>query len=175
MTQEYRRRRAFGKAGVACFAAAILGIALAAPGAHARARLVTRSQLPLHTQGRWIVDNGGKRVKFACVNWSGAAQKDGVVGGLQHQAVDAIAHTFAAMGFNCVRIPWSVEMVLQPHDVHNSSLLAANPALMGSSTLELLDAVVDACAGAQLMVIMVSHAVQAAPVVVCGAVVLRGC
>ena len=40
--------------------------------------------LPLHTSSRWIVDSKGKRVKLACVNWSGAAQKDGVVSGLQH-------------------------------------------------------------------------------------------
>ena len=54
--------------------------------ATALTRLDQRSPpaLPLHTSSRWIVDSTGKRVKLACVNWSGAAQKDGVVSGLQH-------------------------------------------------------------------------------------------
>ena len=48
--------------------------------AGAGATLVTPEQLPLSTSSRWIVDAKGKRVKLACINWSGAAQKDGVVG-----------------------------------------------------------------------------------------------
>ena len=120
-------------------------------------RLVTPEQLPLRTSSRWIVDAQGIRVKLACVNWSGAAQKDGVVGGLQHQPVAAIAALFAAQGFNCVRLPWSVAAVRTPHTVSNASLLAANPSLRGRSTLQILDAVVAACAAARLMVILDNH------------------
>ena len=120
-------------------------------------RLVTPDQLPLYTSGRWIVDTSGKRVKLACVNWSGAAQKDGVVGGLQHQPAGLIAGLFASQGFNCVRIPWSVAAVEQPHHVSNMTLLAANPSLLGKSTLEILDAVVEACAAARLMVVLDNH------------------
>ena len=120
-------------------------------------RLVTVDQLPLRTSGRWILDNKGARVKLACVNWSGAAQKDGVVGGLQYQPAGRIAALFASQGFNCVRIPWSVAMVQQPHKLTNSSLLAANPSLLGKSTLEILDAVVEACAESQLMVVLDNH------------------
>ena len=121
------------------------------------ATLVQPDQLPLQTSSRWIVDAKGRRVKLACVNWSGAAQKDGVVGGLQHQPARRIAALFAAQGFNCVRIPWSVASVRQPHNVTNQTLLAANPSLMGRSNLDILDAVVEACAAAQLMVVLDNH------------------
>lgn len=123
----------------------------------ARAPLVSEDRLPLQSSSRWIVDRFGKRVKWACVNWSGAAQKDGVAGGLQHQSAANIASRFRDYGFNCVRIPWSVQMVLEPHSVSNQTLLAANPRLLGKSTLEILDSVVDACANARLLVILDNH------------------
>ena len=91
------------------------------------------------------------------MNWSGAAQKDGVVGGLQHAHRDSIAELFANMGFNCVRIPWSVESVLKPHVVTNTTLLAANEDLMGKTTDDILNAVVSACSKQHLMVIMDNH------------------
>jgi endoglucanase len=128
-----------------------------AAGASARARLTSPDELPLRTAGRWIVDATGRRVKLACVNWSGAEQRDGVVGGLQHQPIARIAQLFASMGFNCVRIPWSVEAVQRPFNVSSHAVLAANPALVGQSTLHLLDAVVTACADARLMVVLDNH------------------
>ena len=75
---------------------------------------------PLKTAGRHIIDAHGARVRLACVNWSGAAQKDGVVGGLQHQPADAIAALFSKQGFNCVRLPFSVWMVHADRPVHNA-------------------------------------------------------
>ena len=133
----------------------VVGVAGAPPPPGAK--LVSPEQLPLRTSSRWIVDAQGARVKFACVNWSGAAQKDGVVGGLQHQPPARIAIQFASMGFNCVRIPWSVAMIQRPHNVSNASLLAAAPSLRGKSTPEILDDVVDACASARLMVVLDNH------------------
>jgi len=114
--------------------------------------------LPLHTQGRYVVDASGKRIRLRCVNWSGGDQRDGVVGGLQHQKANDIARWIANEGgFSCVRIPWSVWMVLHNPPVFNDSLLAANPQLKGATTLEILDAVVAACARNNLMVILDNH------------------
>ena len=52
----------------------------------------------------YIVDARGTRVRLACVNWSGAAQKDGVVGGLQHQPAGAIADEVEQL-VNAVLLP----------------------------------------------------------------------
>eukprot|EP00434_Breviolum_minutum_P027106 symbB.v1.2.023972.t1/scaffold2236.1/size84961/6 len=115
---------------------------------------------PLRTSGRWIVDQRGWRVKLACVNWAGAEVKDGIVGGLHLRSASSIASTFRDMGFNCVRFPWSVWMVQTDPAVSltlQRSLLAANPELHGKSALEILDAVIDACASEQLLVVLDNH------------------
>mmetsp|Transcript_38938 Transcript_38938/g.70894 ORF Transcript_38938/g.70894 Transcript_38938/m.70894 type:complete len:414 (-) Transcript_38938:59-1300(-) len=114
--------------------------------------------LPLRTRGRYIVDAYDERVRLRCVNWSGADQQDGVPGGLQHQRANAIARWIAEDGgFNCVRIPWSVWMVQTNPIVSSDTLLAANPELQGLTTLEILDAVIDACSKHDLLVILDNH------------------
>ncbi|KAF9603092.1 hypothetical protein IFM89_033817 [Coptis chinensis] len=60
---------------------------------------------PLYTNSRWIVDDGGKRVKLACVNWSSHLETM-VAEGLSKQPVDIISKSITSMGFNCVRFTW---------------------------------------------------------------------
>lgn len=60
---------------------------------------------PLSTNSRWIVDDSGKRVKLACVNW--VTHLEAVVAeGLSKQPVDVISRRILEMGFNCVRLTW---------------------------------------------------------------------
>jgi len=118
---------------------------------------VSPDQLPLRTSSRWIVDKNGHRVKWSCVNWSGAAEKDGVPGGLQHAFVRDIAQLIAEWGFNCVRIPWSVWMVHSNHVISDAALLSANMELVGKTTLSILDVVVSACVDERLMVVLDNH------------------
>ena len=129
---------------VACICVVFISIIQAA---------VAMPSFPLSTSGRHIVDAHGTHVRLNCVNWSGAAQKDGVVGGLQHQSVDAIATLFARQGFNCVRVPFSVWMVHTDRAVYNDTLLHANPSLKGKAQLEILDAVVDGRVNAGLVIL----------------------
>ena len=56
-----------------------------------------------------IVDSQGARVKMACVNWYGAHMEGHVVNGLDRQTVFSIANTIKEIGFNCVRLPFSLE------------------------------------------------------------------
>ena len=56
-----------------------------------------------------IVDSQGVRVKMACVNWYGAHMEGHVVNGLDRQLVSSIANTIKEIGFNCVRLPFSLE------------------------------------------------------------------
>ncbi|KAK6930936.1 Glycoside hydrolase, family 5, partial [Dillenia turbinata] len=70
------------------------------------------SAFPLSTNSRWIVDENGKRVKLACVNWP--AHLDTMIAeGLSKQPLDAISQRIASLGFNCVRLTWAVDMVVQ--------------------------------------------------------------
>ena len=61
--------------------------------------------LPLFTNSRWIVDEGGQRVKLACLNW--VSHLEAVVAeGLSKQPLDVISNQILSMGFNCVRLTW---------------------------------------------------------------------
>jgi hypothetical protein len=71
-------------------------------------------QLPLRTQSRWIVDQSGHRVKFACVNWP-AHMKAMVPEGLAYRSVENLARHVRSMGFNCVRLTFSSEQVENFH------------------------------------------------------------
>lgn len=65
---------------------------------------ITAAQ-PLSTNSRWIVDDGGQRVKLACLNWVSHLEPM-VAEGLSKQPVDVISGRIAALGFNCVRLTW---------------------------------------------------------------------
>ena len=60
-----------------------------------------------------IVDSQGARVKMVCVNWYGAHMEGHVVNGLDRQSVSSIANTIREIGFNCVRLPFSLEQYYQ--------------------------------------------------------------
>src|SRR3954451_19527061 len=111
---------------------------------------------PLQTHGRWIVDNHGKRVKLASVNWFGAESAEFVVGGLDKQRLPVIARLIKQGGFNSVRLPWSNQLVEQ-NPVVQSDLLAANSRLRGKRALDVLDAVIHELGRQGLMVILDNH------------------
>jgi endoglucanase len=110
----------------------------------------------LHTDGRYVVDAAGKRVKLVGVNWSGAETPAFVVGGLDVRPLDELAGRIAAAGFGVVRLPWSVELV-KTDPVVDDRWLTANPELRGRHALELLDDVVAALARHGVMVVLDNH------------------
>ncbi len=116
--------------------------------------------LPLHTEGRWILDADGARFKLAGVNWYGFEELDYVPAGLELAALDDIAATIAALGFNSVRLPFSIEMVEQTAPVPLAPV-AANPDLEGRTPLEVMDAVIDALSHEGLVVILDNHSSEA--------------
>lgn len=68
------------------------------------------SALPLSTDGRWIINEAGRRVKLACVNWPGHVDTM-VIEGLNKQPVDAITAKISSLGFNCVRLTYASYML----------------------------------------------------------------
>ncbi len=92
----------------------------------------------LATQGTKIVQaSTGQEVHLACVNWYGLDQLDYVMGGLQFTTPSAIAKLIADYGFNCVRVPLSVQAVLTGTIVAPYAV-TAYPPLNGSTTLTAL-------------------------------------
>jgi endoglucanase len=120
-------------------------------------------QPPLSASGRYIVDAHGRRVRLAGVNWYGAHEDDGVVSGLERTGRVRLARAIARLGFNSVRLPFSLWMTEQATPVPDE-YLAANPDLSGgsgSTPMQVYDACVEALTGAGLVVIPNCHTLDA--------------
>lgn len=114
--------------------------------------------LPLITRGRQIVDRQGKPVQLRCVNWYGAHMQDMVVGGLHKQPLDSLVRSIHTLGFNCVRLPYSLEMHLDRGISRPSSdAVKANPHFVNMTVSSIFDATIKALAAAHIMVILNNH------------------
>jgi endoglucanase len=111
---------------------------------------------PLSTNGRFIVDAHGNRVRLAGVNWYGASEDLGVPVGLDLIHRNLLAQLIVGFQFNCVRFPFSAWMTGQTAAVPDQ-YLAANPDLSGATPIQVYDACVEALTGAGLMVIPNCH------------------
>jgi endoglucanase len=117
-------------------------------------------RMPLSTSGRHIVDAAGRRVRLAGVNWYGAHEDDGVVSGLERTGRRALAARIASLGFNSVRLPFSLWMTEQTTPVPDE-YLGANRDLSGAAPMQVYDACVEALTGAGLIVIPNCHTLDA--------------
>jgi len=111
---------------------------------------------PLSTNGRFIVDADGRRVRLAGVNWYGFHEDDGVAPGLDSTDRRALARRIALLGFNSVRLPFSLWMTEQAVPVPDR-YLAGNPDLSGATPMQVYDACVEALTDAGLIVIPNCH------------------
>ncbi|KAI3641999.1 hypothetical protein MP228_011554 [Amoeboaphelidium protococcarum] len=126
-------------------------------------KLVTEDQLPLRTSGRWIVDSYGKRVKLGCINWHGAHMNTYAPSGLHFKSSKYIAQKIRSLGFNCVRLNWSLELVLRNPVVNRDAIKAMlesgrlDPSVQDHHALSIIDAVIEDLASEQVMVILDNH------------------
>ena len=110
----------------------------------------------MSTNGRFIVDADGNRVRLAGVNWYGASEDIGIPVGLDCNDRNAIAELIAQQGFNSVRFPFSLWMTEQTTPVADMYLLQ-NPDLQGSTPMQIYDACVKALTDQGLIVIPNVH------------------
>ena len=87
--------------------------------------------MPLRTEGRFIVDAEGRRVKLAGYNWNDGEGPMFTMSGLASQHRDDIAQRLARLGFNTIRLVWSNQLVEQ-NPMVQANLLAANRILSES-------------------------------------------
>ncbi|CAE7565291.1 unnamed protein product [Symbiodinium natans] len=120
------------------------------------------ARLPLSTRGARIVDRLGYGVRLRCVNWYGAHMHELVVGGLHKQPLAALVRSIHVLGFNCVRLPYSLEMHLRRPDARPPApAVRANAELQNMSALAIFDATVNALADAHIMIVLNNHQGQA--------------
>ncbi|MED6168273.1 hypothetical protein PIB30_010332 [Stylosanthes scabra] len=130
--------------------------------------------VPLNTNSRWIVNQQGKRVKLACVNW--VAHLEPVVAeGLSDKPLHQISKGIKSMGFNCVRLTWPVLLVtndsLASLTVRQSfqnlaltdsiaAIQANNPSIIDLTLIQAFQAVVKSMEDNDVMVILDNHVTQ---------------
>lgn len=122
-------------------------------------RLILTVPTWLHAQGTSIVDARGNPVQLSCLNWYGMEQEDFVVGGLDFQPYENILLRMTALGYNCVRLPFSNQMVEQNPVV--TAHIGANPELSGLHALDILDRIVSFAGAIGLSVILDNHRSEA--------------
>lgn len=113
----------------------------------------------LHTSGSHIVDTAGHPARLMGVNWYGFDCNGMVAGGLDHQTVDVICRQIVRLGFNSIRLPFSVEAVQENPAITN--YLDANPAVQGKTVLEIMDAIISTAGANGLKVILDNHRSEA--------------
>ncbi|GMH79682.1 hypothetical protein TL16_g08221 [Triparma laevis f. inornata] len=122
-----------------------------------RAPLLLNSQLPLETSGRDIVDAQGEVVKLACVNWYGAHMETFTVNGLHKRTLQEIVDHIAATGFNCIRMPFALDLTFKPDYVVPTVALTANPEMIGKTGLEIFHLTMKALTDASIVVFLNNH------------------
>ncbi|MFB8181994.1 glycoside hydrolase family 5 protein [Streptomyces sp. NPDC055966] len=130
---------------------------------------------PLSTQGRYVVDSQGRRLRLKGANWDGAqgswlgsggvtdpanhhAGQDshGIPLGLDRVPLGQLLADFHQLGINTIRLPFSNEMIHSTTPVPDNAV-TANPQLRGKTPLEVYDAVVGALSGSGFAVILNNH------------------
>lgn len=114
----------------------------------------------LSTRGSWIVDASGRPFRIAGVSWFGFETDTMVAHGLWQRDYRGTAEQIRALGFNTVRIPFSLEMLREGARTKSVDFVR-NPDLEGRTPLECLDAVIAACGDADLRVILCCHSAMA--------------
>ncbi|KAK8522530.1 hypothetical protein V6N13_115497 [Hibiscus sabdariffa] len=127
--------------------------------------------LPLSTNSRWIVDERGRRVKLACVNWVSHLEPM-LAEGLSKQSMDTIAKRIVSTGFNCVRFTWplflitndslaslTVRQLFQRLGLVESiaGIQANNPSIIDVPLIKAYQTVVSSLGENNLMVILDNH------------------
>jgi endoglucanase len=124
-------------------------------------KLLEPSQLPLSTRGRWMVDKNGDPVHLACVNWYGAHQLDYIVSGPESQSIKSIIDYIVDKGFNCIRLQWSMEMMIKNPRITNATLIRGDMGLFNKTAFEIYDYIVALSVVKRLAVVLDNHMLDA--------------
>ncbi|KAK4844581.1 hypothetical protein QYF36_021953 [Acer negundo] len=123
----------------------------------------------LSTQGRWIVDSTGRRVKLACTTWASHLEPM-LAEGLHKKPLKDIVTKLVQLKFNCVRLTWATYMFTRygnmtvTKTLDNLHLAQAkqgiaqnNPALLSMTHIQAFEAVVDEVGKQGIMVVLDNH------------------
>ena len=113
---------------------------------------------PLRTSGAKIVDRDGDTVVLQGVNWFGFETSAHVVHGLWSRDLDDMMGQVRRMGFNTIRLPFSLQALDSNVPITGPDFSGGkNAALQGKTPQQAMDVVIDAAARVGLMVLLENH------------------
>jgi endoglucanase len=119
----------------------------------------------LHAVGSKLYDADGREVHLKGVSWAGMETGTRVPDGLHLRTLESLVTQVAGLGLNLLRIPYSNASLLPDSFPANTafgmSSVAADKDLIGLSSLEVLDRIVDSAAAHGLFVILDRYRFQA--------------
>ena len=114
-------------------------------------------QPPLTTRGSDIVDRTGRSLLLRGVNWFGFETQDHVVHGLWKRNYKELIAQVKDLGYNFIRLPYSVQMVLRNETRVNGMDVNLNPDLKDKKPLEVMDAIIQEAGRQGIMILLDSH------------------
>lgn len=154
-----RRARWTAAAAPLFIAAVVLPMQASAITTTPPARLTASSEitLPLSTSGSRIIDADGDTVVLQGVNWSGMETATHAPHGLWSRDYRDMLRQIAGLGFNVVRIPFSLQALSASSTNSIDFGGGRNAALQGKTPLQVLDEIIAEAGRQGLMVILDNH------------------
>lgn len=119
---------------------------------------IAESSSRIRTRGNQFVRGAGETVRLRSINWFGAESDVFCPHGLWVRGYKAIANQIKAMGFNCVRLPFSGDLLSAGRNVPTGVInMDLNPDLNGKSALQVFTTIVDYFVSIDVYVVFDHH------------------
>jgi endoglucanase len=121
---------------------------------------VTNIILPLSTRGSQIVDAKGKIVMLRGINWFGIEINTHAPHGLWSRDYKDMLAQIKSLGYNFIRLPYSVEALRSQNISGINFSIGANKDLQGKTPLEVMDLVIQEAQRQGLLILLDSHCLK---------------
>lgn len=113
--------------------------------------------MPLATSGARIVDRDGHEVVLQGVNWFGFETAAHLPHGLWVRDYVEMLKQIKELGFNTIRLPYSLQAMRSAEAVQPITTGGMNAALKGKTPLEAMDVIIDEAANQGLLILLDNH------------------
>ncbi len=121
---------------------------------------VTNIILPLSTRGSQIVDAKGKIVMLRGINWFGIEVNTHAPHGLWSRDYKDMLAQIKSLGYNFIRLPYSVEALRSQNISGINFSIGANKDFQGKTPLEVMDLVIQEAQRQGLLILLDSHCLK---------------
>jgi endoglucanase len=130
------------------------------PFDHGISQAATSIHTPLSTQRTQIVDAKGRAMKLHGINWFGMEIQTHTPNGLWVRDYKEMLAQIKSLGYNLIRLPYSVE-ALRSHEISGVDFkIGANKDFLGKTPLEVMDLVIQEAQRQGLLILLDSHCLK---------------